>query len=203
MTAPLPSLDQDPYWNEDTVFFTGTFGYYRNKPQKVWAKFHVSDERYYAIDREIVPIKTPNGTRTYVHMQPYILEPNLVMTVALEPKRMTDRGEVVGSVQHTQMRGTKDAIIGNAQAWYYHDDKTLVVLECFLEQRFRDVPLGKDENMRTLWHHFETWLTARFPRSLRIVTPFADPLFTKIEYHMFLRSLGYTPVAQAAFGKQL
>ena len=56
--------------------------------------------------------------------------------------------------------------------------------------------------MPKLWSSFEKWLMKQFPEATRMVTPFNDPIAKTIEeYQAFLRSLGYEPVAKAAFGK--
>ncbi len=78
-----------------------------------------------------------------------------------------------------------------------------MVWECFLSLTFRENNLLDDENMLNLWVSFENWLHTRFPESTKLVTPFNDPSFPKDDYQAFLRSLGYQPVAQAAFGKSL
>ena len=54
--------------------------------------------------------------------------------------------------------------------------------------------------MQNLWKAFEQWLGEQFPEATRIVTPFHDPI---AEYQTFLSSLGYAPVAKAAFGKKI
>jgi hypothetical protein len=56
-------------------------------------------------------------------------------------------GKTVGSPQHN---GFREAQLGNAQAWYYHEDKTIVLWECFFEDRFRKHQLPKDTNMQNL-----------------------------------------------------
>jgi len=82
--------------------------------------------------------------------------------------------------------------------------EVIVLWECFLERSFRgSTPLGEDTNMRQLWQQTEQQLHAKFPQAERVVTPFSDPLFETKEYQAFLRSLGFEPVAQAAFGKLL
>ena len=58
--------------------------------------------------------------------------------------------------------------------------------------------------MPKLWTAFEHWLIKQFPEATRFVTRFNDPIAETIEeYQTFLRTLGYDPVAQAAFGKKI
>ncbi len=226
----------DDFWTDDVALFEGVFRYYRKKPRPVRGKIHLSQERYFAIDREIVPIKTPQGTCTYVMLHPYVFEPVRTLNVGLytHPKQYADQaaaiGEVLSSRQtlgacdccldgYTQSgyacecahhrivvdrQGVREVEIGNAQAWYYPADATLVLWECYLSSFVRDVPFAEDAHMKKLWSSFEAWLRQQFPQATRIATPFNDPIAPTIEaYQTFLRSLGYAPVAKAAFGKQL
>ena len=58
--------------------------------------------------------------------------------------------------------------------------------------------------MPKLWQAFEHWLYKQFPEATRVVTPFNDPIAKTIEeYQTFLCSLGYTPIAKSAFGKEI
>jgi hypothetical protein len=107
---------------------------------------------------------------------------------------------VIGS----RHEGFREAQVGNAQAWYYHADKTIVLWECFFDERFRKQPLPTDANMQSLWKRFEQWLIKQFPQASTLATPFNDPIAESIEeYQSFLKSLGYSPLAQAAFGKKI
>jgi len=57
---------------------------------------------------------------------------------------------------------------------------------------------GRDPSL----HYFRDGIVKQFPQAERIVTPFNDSIAKCIEeYQNFLRSLGYAPVAEAAFGK--
>ena len=58
--------------------------------------------------------------------------------------------------------------------------------------------------MQNLWKGFEHWLIKKFPQATTLATPFNDPIAESIdEYQAFLKSLGYSPIAQAAFGKKI
>jgi hypothetical protein len=167
----------------------------------------LSEEEYnfnefgHSLERE--SLKSAKGTRTYMLMHPYVKVPNLVMTVALypKPKHYADAGEAIGKTTGTSVEGFRDWKIGNAQAWYYPEDKVIVLWECFLDDYVRDVPLLKDNNMTLLWTGFESWLIARYAE--RIVTPNADPLWEMKEYQSFLRNQGYNPERPGLFAKRL
>jgi hypothetical protein len=199
----------DDFWTHDIVLFDGVFRYYHQKPRPVRGKIHTSEEPYRlnAFEQDIRPIETLKGTRTYVMMHPYVFEPILTLTVGLykKPKQYADQGEAIGeTVGGLKQEDVRDVQIGSAQAWYYHNDHILEIWECFLESRFRTHPLVDDPHMRKLWQGIEMWLVKQFPQARRIVTPFNDPIAHSIEeYQTFLRSLGYEPVAKAAFGKKL
>jgi|SRR5438034_1821400 len=205
---PSTQTIQDDFWIHDAHLFQGNFRYYRNKPQPVRGKIHLSEERYHleAYEREVEPLDTLSGTRTYVMMHPYVFEPNIILTVGLyqQSKQYADQDEAIGETVSSRADGVREVQIGNAQAWYYPADKTIVLWECYLWDFVRDNPLLTDANMKHIWCGFETFLKEQFPQATRIVTPFNDPVAKSIEeYQTFLRSLGYEPVAKAAFGKTL
>ncbi len=163
---------------------------------------NTSEERYHLdqVETEIVPITQRTGMRTSLHLQPYLAFPDIRLIVGLSPASRPDGaiGEVL-SVEETGMRRER---IGTGQAWYYPADRTLVLWEALIEDRFRDAPLSEDMNMRRLWLGIEDVLTTHFPAATRITTPFDDPAFETAAYRAFLGSLGYAPVAKAAYGKR-
>jgi hypothetical protein len=159
---------KDDFWKERTPLFTAHFPTYYSEPQKVWGRFHTSEEQYRASpDEEIIPIKEKKGQRTYVMMQPYVLEPKLTLTVGIynQPKKYADQGSPIGEVIGSSHEGFREAQVGSAQAWYYHTDKTIVLWECFFEDRFQKHPLLDDKNMQNLWKGFEHWLIKKFPKA--------------------------------------
>ena len=196
----------DDFWTHDIKLFDGTFRYYRDEPRPVRGKIHVAEEQYFGAASEIVPLKTRKGMCNYIMLHPYVLEPKITLTVGLykQSKHYADQASAIGeTIAPPKQEGVQEVIIGNGQAWYYQQDRTLVLWECFFESRFLDHPLTQDPQMKQLWQGFETWLVKQFPQATRIATPFDDPLFEREEYQTFLRSLGYQSVAKAAFGKKL
>jgi len=196
----------DDFLTQDIPLFQGVFTYYRNKPQPVRGRVHQAEERYFE-KHEIIPMTTSKGIQTYVMLHPYVFEPKLTLTVGLykKPKQVADIGEQVGEVVSSKQEGVREVEVGKCQAWYYHEDRILVLWECFLESFVRNQPLLKDPNMKHLWQSVEQYLLAQFPQAKQVVTPFDDPLFERKEYQTFLRSFGYQPEpgAKAAFGKIL
>ncbi len=203
----LPTPIRDDFWTHETPLFQGSFRYYHNTLRPVRGKIHVSEERYVDVDAEIIPIANPRqGTRTYVLMHPYVFEPKILLTVGLynRPKQYADQDAAIGEALSSRSAGVSEVQIGNAQAWYYPQDKTIVLWECFLWPFVRDHHLPTDKHMKALWAGFETALHHLFPAATRFATPFNDPMATSIgEYQTFLRSLDYQPIpnAKAAFGK--
>jgi hypothetical protein len=209
MPVMREQIDQveDDFWTTRIQLFTAHFPTYYTKPQKVWGKFHTSEEKYSASSLEIIPIKAEKGNRSYVMMQPYVLEPKLSFTVGIyyKPKHYADQDSAIGeTIGQPKSEGFREAQVGNAQAWYYHEDKTIVLWECFFDSRFRKHALPGDNNMKHLWGSFEHWLIKQFPQAKTLATPFNDPIAESIdEYKAFLKSLGYSPIAKAAFGKNI
>jgi len=135
-----------------------------------------------------------------VHMQPYVLVPDIVLTVGLYPEPAPDGA--IGEVIKSQERRQKEVEVGNMQAWS-HPDGTLVLWECFLHDFVRTLPLQADTNMAELWRSVETFLVGQFAMATRITTTAFDPMFETDEYQQLLAALGYAPVAKAAWGKAI
>jgi hypothetical protein len=51
---------------------------------------------------------------------------------------------------------------------------------------------------------FEHWLIKQFLQATTSATPFHDPIAESIdEYQSFIKTLGYSPISEAAFGKKI
>jgi hypothetical protein len=206
MKGQIDSVEDD-FWTERLPFFTAQFPTYYRKPQQLHGRIHTNEEKYEASRYEIIPIRERKGKRTYVMMQPYVLEPKLTPTVGLyvNPKRYADQESSIGeTIGAPQVQGLQEAQVGNAQAWYYHRDKTIILWECFFDSRFHKHPFATDTNMQQLWRSFERYLVQKFPKAVTLATPFNDPIADSIEeYQAFLKTLGYSPIEEAAFGKKV
>jgi hypothetical protein len=197
---------EDDFWTERLPFFTVQFPTYYRESQQVHGRIHASDEHYFAGSHEIIPLTQRRGQRTYVMMHPYVLEPKLTFTVGLytKPKQYADQESPIGEVIGSNNEGLREIQVGNAQAWYYPADKTIVLWECFFDDRFRKFPLLEDTNMQKLWQAFERWLLKQFPQASTLATPLNDPIAESIdEYQAFLKSLGYSSLAKSAYGKKI
>jgi bifunctional DNA-binding transcriptional regulator/antitoxin component of YhaV-PrlF toxin-antitoxin module len=85
----------------------------------------------------------------------------------------------------------------------HHDDRTLVLWESFLEERFRsgDDP-AVDAAHVTVWQGLERWLLAHLGGIERIMTTWEDE-YDRDVWATFLRQQGYTPLPPAAFIKEV
>jgi hypothetical protein len=207
LTDYIPVNHDDNYWTHDIPIATARFPYYRNEPRMVQGKIHVSEEHIYtSIVREIVPLSSKSGTRNYVSLHPYVIEPQMVINVGMyaKPKHYADQESAIGKVLSSEVKGLRQHVIGSAQAWYYPKDKLLVIWECFFDDRFRNHPLPEDANMQQLWQAFERFLIQKFPQASTLATPFHDPIADSIEeYQAFLKILGYSPFVQGVYGKKV
>jgi hypothetical protein len=198
---------EDSFWTHDTILFEGRFKYYQDKKQQIRGKIHLAGERYdfnnfgHSLERRY--LNNPKGQRIYLLMHPYVVQPNIVMSMIVQPKHYADAGLVLGKTTDARVEGFRHEDIGSAQAWYYPQDKVLVLWECFFHEYARDVPLLKDTNMANLWTGFEQWLLNRYPDAEQIVTPYADPLWNVKEYQAFLRARGFKKGHPGTFAKLL
>lgn len=183
-----------PYWTEDVAIGEGHFW---REDYTIRLKAHVSTERYR--EREILcPDVQLAGERIYVHAKPYVLVPDITLTVALHPEP-TEVG-AIGEVASSDWVGMRHIEVGNAQAWHYPADHTLILWECYPSQLTGEHP-REDTTWRALWTGFERFLLERLSGVQRIVTPASDPGYDRAVWHDFLRSLGYDELSPAAFVK--
>jgi len=143
-----------------------------------------------------VKLKHLKGIQTYYHIQPYVLTPRITFTVGLydNPKKYADQEPSIGQVIGSQHEGYDETVIGTSQAYYYHQDRLLVLWEAFLHSHFTPTDRKKkteDPNLQLLWTSIEHFLTTRHPKAERIVTLWDDGVFETDAYREFFHSLGY------------
>jgi hypothetical protein len=184
-----------PFWHLDEELGVGVFF---DEAFTVRTRAHIAEESYRG-RREIVPLAKA-GNRFYVLIHPYILLPDISVTVDLSSSP-SPSGQI-GQVQSAGWEGMKHERIGDGQAWYYPADRTLVLWECILYQRYQqdENPLH-DTNYANLWHGFEDFLVGRFPDARTIVTPSWEPDVKPQSWQAFLSFLGYKQLSQEAFAK--
>jgi hypothetical protein len=91
----------------------------------------------------------------------------------------------------------------NGQAWFYHEDRILVLWECFFHDRFQGGEPTEDPNLPLLWQGFERFLVEHFPTARQLVTNATDPMYATMDYQRSLQQLGYRAINRQAFGKSL
>ncbi len=185
----------DPYWTDDAEIGIARL---EGEPYGIRLKLHESRERYIE-SREIVEVAR-RGERVYYQARPYVLLPEITLTVGLTHPEVSGR---IGEVLSGEYTGVRPLEIGNAQAWYYVEDRTLVLWECLLEDRYRQEEPSGDEALRVLWEGFERFLLGHALEARRIVTPNWEPLYEQRAWQGFLGERGYGPVTREAFGKEV
>ncbi len=193
-----PERERDSYWQDDVAL--GEAAFFRGGTYTVRMRLHTATERFTG-RHEIVPLAHPTGERVYVHGKPYILVPDLTLTVDLA--RQPDAGGAIGQVAGADWTGMRHEEIGQAQGWYYPADQLVILWECFPEARYRtSEDPRQDPTLAALWAGFEAWLAGRFPAARRLVTTWED-LYDRPRWQQFLEEHGYAPIAPAAFAKDL
>jgi hypothetical protein len=122
----------DSYWTHTLVIGEGDV---QGQKSLIRLHLHQSEEPYYHHE-ELFPIashrrgeRPPRGAkRVYVHAKPYILLPRITLTIGLT-KPKADSGEI-SRVIGSDVTKLQEREIGNAQAWYYPEEKALVLWEC-------------------------------------------------------------------------
>ena len=162
-------------------------------------RLHTVEEGYRE-RQELVPLKHPKGRRLYLHGRPYILLPDIRLTVALAEQPSVEGA--IGTVLSSTEGEGRPQEIGNAQAWFYPKDKLLVLWECYLYDWCRQEDPRQDEALSVLWEGFERVLAERLPAANRIVTPAWEDIYERSLWQAFLTAKGYQPFNEQAMVKE-
>src|SRR5579864_8534226 len=97
------SSQEDEYWTHDEL--VGEMQLYRAR-YLVRARLHVKPELYrQGRHEEIVPLRQQRGVRTYLHVKPYILLPDIRLTV--QPYQKREPGGAIGRVTASEFAGMR------------------------------------------------------------------------------------------------
>lgn len=190
-----PDISRElPYFGHDELIGNVVLA---GEPYGLRLKLHESEERLRG-HREIFPVRSRTGTRRYFHAKPYVLEPQITLTVDLSPAHRPDGA--IGAVAGSTWEGMRHREIGQAQAWYYPADRVLVIWECFLLGPYREPEPVRDMSHLTLWTGFERALLGRLPEAERLVTTWED-IYPREQWADFLTARGYAAEGGAVFAK--
>ena len=195
---------EEPYWQQ--LVPVGEVSLHpRDGERTLYLRVHSSDEKYSdEMERELgLRLSAPRGVRTYVHAQPCILVPRILLTVALSeevdtadaPHLARPWGEPVGEVVHSEVDGVERCQMGNAQAWFYPSDHIIVLWECDIFHSYLTASkeLSRDSVLTVAWRGFERLLRERFAEARQIITPSWEPAYENEWWQAFLREQGYAP----------
>jgi hypothetical protein len=189
--------DIDMYWTQNNLVLG--HGQVERETTLIRLRLHRSTEKYFDGD-SLIKLSTPKGERVYIHAKPYILIPDITLTVATYSRPAPDGA--IGNVVGSDVKKLRPLELGNAQAWYYPADKALVLWECSLFGPYRH---GKDPRedatLTTIRIGFERVLLDQFPETARIYTTW-EPMYARLVYQRFLQSLGYRQSNTVVFVKE-
>jgi hypothetical protein len=194
----------DSYWTHTRVIGEGEVERHKSL---IRLHLHRSEEPYFHSE-ELFPIashlpgnRPPRGaTRSYFHAKPYILLPQMTASFGLTKPKADSRE--IGRVIGTDVTKLQEREIGNAQAWYYPEEKALVLWECYLFEPYRKDDLLKDPLSATVWQGFEDLLLKELPDTTKIYTTY-EPIYDRPVFKTFLAKQGYRPVEKVAFVKEV
>lgn len=193
-----PTPGPDPYWQHDVAIetppsydLTAGFGFR--------FKVHEGTEQYGRSHEDLVRLTGP-GTRLYFHGKPYQLLADHHLTVGLFSVPPPS-GEI-GLVEDVRWEGFKHQELGNAQGWYYPENRTLVLWECFLEERYRGGSPWDDTLNLIVWQAWEQFLIQHSSGADTLVTTWEDSYDREI-WQVFLEGQGYRRTSPASFAKKV
>lgn len=156
-----------PYFQEDLPLGRAPL---RGRDTPLFLHLHRGAERI--AGGTLVPLAHREGGCTYFHGKPYVVEPEITLTVATYPRPRP--GGAVGEVAGSRVAGVRRREIGQAQAWHYPRDRLLLLWECYLLDRYQSGDPGEDFAQQALWQGFERALIARCPETERVATTWED-----------------------------
>src|SRR5687768_14631132 len=110
-----PPFPEDDFWTHDHQIGEGVF--YRNA-HAIRLKLHMAAERFdQSGDPEIIPLEHKRGERLYFLAKPYILVPDIRVSVNVYPYPTPGDQGAIGEVASSDWAGMKHEEIGSAQAW--------------------------------------------------------------------------------------
>lgn len=187
----------DSYWQIDLAVGEGQI---HGEQYAIRLRVHTSTEPYRG-GEGLVKLVHTHGERTYFHARPYILVPEITLTIGVydRPTGQNQIGEVIAS----EWEGMKQQEIGSAQAWYYPKDRLLIFWECYLHESFRTANPCEDENLAAVYGGFEKLLLERLEGVERIAVPSWEPIYPENDWQEFLRQQGYRRFNKQAFLKEV
>ena len=191
------SKEQDEYWTIDQAIGGA---HVAESEHIIRLRMHTAKERY-EDKQALVPLKKPRGARIYFHARPYILLPDIKLTIGVYPE---PQGSKIGEVLSSEWEGMKHQEIGNCQAWHYPSDRLLIIWEGYLFDHYRQPDPVEDQALAALWAGFESLLIQHAKGVERIATPSWEPIYEQgTLWQNFLYSVGYRPFNERAFAKKL
>ena len=163
--------------------------------------WHQSVEKYGRGHREIGLRLTEAGERDYVHAKAVFYSPRFIVTFAITPPVQTELGEEIGEIVDTKRDGLQRHEVASCQAWYYRNERTLMLWEVDLRRDYREGEPSQDFLFSTLWQAFERRLLVEFPDCERILTPGWEPSYDGKQFRAFLASQGFKPHEDNTFIK--
>jgi hypothetical protein len=132
---------------------------------------NITEESYksHTKAREFVPLTVNEGMRNRIDAQFFITGANSAMT-----------------------REIRQARFGDAQAWFYQEDKILLLWRCNLLDLFKDQSPVEDHNLHVLWVRFEQFLLQSFPQATLVLTPSWNRPYDQKLWEQFIHLRGFT-----------
>ena len=132
-------------------------------------RIHKQTEKYYG--DELVPLSHKRGEKVYLQAQLYILVPQFIITAVLDTQSDQFESNIIGHTVSSDWSGMTHQQIATAQAWYYPEDKLLVLWEIVLSNIYhQNISPNDNQILLNLWKAFEAFLQKEFTQTTRIIT---------------------------------
>lgn len=171
-------------WKSDEICGELTFD---NRSCPVYLRVEFTEESYrsHTPAREFVPLTTTGGIRTRVLARFSMPLSNL-----------------------SGGQGNRLQRVGEGQAWFYQEDRLLLLWRCNLLECYRVANPLEDQNLQVLWERFEQFLLNHFPQTIQIISPSWNRPYDESLWLQFIQRQGFispspTGIPDAAFIKDV
>ncbi|GAC1350193.1 MAG: hypothetical protein NVSMB27_30370 [Ktedonobacteraceae bacterium] len=118
--------------------------------------------------REFVPLTVSSGMRNRVIVRFYTSLP-----------------------EDSMAKGMRHQRIGEGQAWFYQEDRILLLWRCNLLERYKATNSEENQNLHRLWQEFEQFLLRHFPETTWILTPSWNRPYDQSLWLQFIKKQGF------------
>jgi hypothetical protein len=144
----------------------------------------------------------PADRRLYLRGEPYVLLPQVTMSIVLLGSREQD-GSIGRLAGPPLLEGLLHHKVGSCQAWAVPSLGVALIWEAYLFGPWRRSPDPReDRGAQLLWRGWEEAICRMLPGTRELRTPPREPVYENGAYREFLAGMGYRPAGDAPYWRK-